>query len=49
MNARIKDFFDYVTDDDLDFVFGLDTSYIFESFDLPRKSKDNIYNNFGLS
>ena len=49
MNARIKDFGDYITDDDLDFVFGLDTSYPFDSFDLPRKSKDNIYNNFGLS
>ena len=51
MNTRIKDFCDYITDDDLDFVFGLDTSYMYpiDSFDLPRKSKDNIYNNFGLS
>ena len=49
MNAPIIDFCDYITDDDLDFVFDRDTSYSFDSFDLHRKSKDNIYNNFGLS
>ena len=49
MNAHINDFCDCFTDDDLDFVFGPDTSYPVDSFDLHSKSKDNVYNTFGLS
>ena len=49
LNARTKDFLDFIPQDDLDFIFG-DTDYPGDTFNLDRNSKDTItYNNFGLS
>lgn len=49
LNARTKDFLDYIPQDDLDFVFG-DTDYPGDTFNLSRNSKDSqTYNKFGLS
>lgn len=47
LNSRIKDFPDYVFDDDIDFIFGDNVLYPNDSFNLPRKSKDNKFNRFG--
>ena len=48
-NARIKDFLDYIPSDDLEYVFGNDADYPAYEFNMSRKTKDNVYNNFGLS
>lgn len=49
LNARTKDFLDYIPHDDLDFVFG-DTDYPGDTFNLRRNSKDlQTYNKFGMS
>ena len=49
LNSRIKDFQDFIPEDELDFVFGI-TDYPSDSFHLKRKSKDcHVYNRFGLS
>lgn len=49
LNARTKDFLDYIPYDDLDIVFG-DTDYPGDTFNLNRNSKDShTYNKFGLS
>ena len=49
LNSRIKDFQDFIPEDELDFVFG-ETDYPSDSFQLKRKSKDcDVYNRFGLS
>ena len=42
LNARTKDHFDYIPDDDIQYVFGLETSYPSDSFNKPRKSRDYI-------
>ena len=39
---------DYIPSDDLDFVFG-ETNYPTDPFDMPRNSKDETYNRFGIS
>ena len=39
---------DYIPSDDLDFVFG-ETDYPTDPFDMPRNSKDDTYNRFGIS
>jgi len=50
LNARTKDFYDYIPDDNIDFVFGQDTHYPEDNFTTPRASKDcQVYNSFGLS
>ena len=50
-NARIKDFLDYihVPSEDLDYVFGKDADYPADEFNMSRKTKDNVHNNFSLS
>ena len=49
LNARTKDFLDFIPYDDLDFVFG-ETDYPSDTFNVIRKSKDmDTYNKFGLS
>ena len=49
LNARTKDFLDYIPYDDLDFIFG-ETDYPGDTLSLDRNSKDaNTYNKFGLS
>ena len=49
LNSRIKDFADYVIDDDIDFVFGENVPYPKDGFNLKRKANDDTYNRFGLS
>ena len=49
LNSQIKDFADYVIDDDIDYVFGENVPYPKDSFNLKRKSWDDTYNRFGLS
>ena len=49
LNAKTKEFLDYIPNDDLDLVFG-DTDYTNDTFNINRNSKDiNIYNRFGFS
>ena len=48
LNARISTLQDFIPYDDLEFVFG-DTDYPTDTFDIPRKSKDETYNRFGIS
>ena len=48
LNARISTLQDYIPFDDLDFVFG-ETDYPTDPFDMPRNSKDETYNRFGIS
>ena len=48
LNARISTLQDFIPYDDLKFVFG-DTDYPTDTFDIPRKSKDETYNRFGIS
>ena len=48
LNARISTLQDFIPNDDLEFVFG-DTDYPTDPFDMPRQSKDETYNNFGIS
>ena len=47
LNARTKDFLDYISHDDIDFIFG-DTDYPGHTFNLDGNSKD-INNKFGFS
>ena len=49
LNSRIKDFLDYVPDDDVSFIFGDNIAYPNDEFSLSRKTKDMQYNRFGLS
>ena len=50
LNARVKDFLDFIPEGTLDYIFGNDTVYPTDSFNLPRYSKDcDHYNKFGLS
>ena len=46
LNARISTLQDFIPYDDLEFVFG-DTDYPTDTFDIPRKSKDETYSRFG--
>ena len=49
LNARKKKKFDFIPNDDLDFVFG-ETDYPSDIFNLNRNTKDlQAYNKFGLS
>ncbi len=48
MNSRIKDFYDFIPNDDLDFIFN-NVAYPSDNFEMPRKSKDKSYNSFGMS
>lgn len=49
LNARTKDYLDYIPDDNLQFVFG-DADINATHFDIPRATKDcNRYNSFGRS
>ena len=48
LNARISILQDYIPNDDLDFVLG-ETDYPTDSFDIPRRLKDETQNNFGIS
>ena len=41
LNARTKDFIDYIPSDDLDYIFG-ETDYEGDDFDLPRSNKDML-------
>ena len=43
LNARSKDFIDYIPKDDIQYVFG-ETSYESDEFDLQRQNKDSSYN-----
>ena len=49
LNSRIKDFKDFIPDDDISFIFGNDVDYPSDNFTIPRNSKDEKYNRFGLS
>ena len=50
LNARVRDFCDFIPEDKLDYIFGENIAYPADNFNIPRKSKDcNFYNNFGLS
>ena len=50
LNARTKDFLDYIVEDDVDYIFGENNRYPADSFCLPRQSKDmHAHNAFGLS
>ena len=47
LNARMKNFTDYILDDNIDHLY--DTQdYPSDSFDLPRSSKDKMHNNYGV-
>ena len=49
LNARTKDFLDYIPDDNLRYIFG-DIDLNINQFDTPRATKDcNRYNTFGRS
>lgn len=47
-NARTKTLPDFLSDDNLSYIFG-DSDYDGSTFSLPRNNKDNICNNFGKS
>lgn len=49
MNAHIKDFCDYILDDNLDCMFGSDILYPDDYFYLARRSKDENHNSLSLS
>ena len=49
LNSRIKDFNDFILNDEVNYVFGDDIPYPSDDFDMPRNSKDTEYNRFGLS
>ena len=52
LNARVKYFLDFISEDTLGYIFGNVTVYPTDSFNLPRNSKDcdhYMYNKFGLS
>ena len=48
-NSRVKDFLDYIPSDNLNYVFGDDIDYPSDDFCVPRNSKDDKYNTFGMS
>ena len=48
-NARIKDFLDYIPNDNLQYIFGNDVEYPADEFNMARNTKDTVYNNYGLS
>ena len=48
LNARSKDFIDYIPKDDLQYIFG-ETNYEYDDFDMQRKNKDDTYNLFGIT
>ena len=48
-NARMKDFQDFISHDDVSFVIGENSNYPADDFSLMRDSKDQVYNRFGLS
>ena len=48
LNARSKDFIDYIPKDDIQYVFG-EMSYESDEFDLQRQNKDSSYNLFGTT
>ena len=49
LNARTRDFKDFIPRDDLQYVFG-DTDYERDDFDIPRRNKDiETFNQFGQS
>ena len=50
LNARIKDFLDFIPDDNIDHVCAENNMYPGDFFCIPRKSKDlNTYNAYGCS
>ena len=50
LNARVKDFLDFIPEATFDYIFGNDTVYPTDSFNLPRNSKDcDHYNKLRLS
>ena len=49
LNARVKDFIDYIPDDDISHIFRDDIQYPSDYFRQPRRSTDHAYNHFGLS
>ena len=50
LNARVRDFCDFIPEDTLDYIFGENIAYPADNFSIPRKSKGcNFYNNVGLS
>ena len=49
-NSRIKYYLDYIPDDNIQYVFGKDTEYPSDYYNLPGNTKDKeAYNNFGPS
>ena len=48
LNARTKDFIDFIPNDDLQYVFG-ETNYESDDFDMKRSNKNGVYNVFGIS
>ena len=49
LSARTKDFQDYIHQDDLTHIFDDIIPYPSDYFSIPRRSRDNEYNRFGLS
>ena len=49
LNARIKDFQDFIHQDDLTHNFDDNIPYPSDYFSIPRRSRDKEYNRFGLS
>ena len=49
LNSRIKDFKDYIPDDDISFIFGNDVDYPSDNFMIPRNSKDVQHSYFEWS
>ena len=39
LNARTKDFLDFIEEDEIDFIFGENNAYPSDGFSLPRKIK----------
>ena len=48
LNARTKDFIDYIPKDDVQYIFG-ETNYESDDFDMQRKNKDDRFNLFGTT
>ena len=50
LNARTKDFLDFIEEDEIDFIFGENNAYPSDRFSLPRNNTHvNNHNNFGIS
>ena len=49
LNARVKDFLDYIEEDDLNYIYNENVPYPGDVFCLKRKSRDCRHNSFGLS